>query len=180
MGSLQNVEVALQQLARLHAAHWNQPRAIGWAHDDAGALEDRRRDIVGALEQLRARLGGELPDTVAGAAELYAQSLDELGACELGAPLTVLHGDPSPRHWLMRGEHATLIDWQALAVGSPMRDVARLLASALPAVLRISQERRLVACTTARCAGTGSTITADRSAMRTIAAACCTPPRARS
>jgi hypothetical protein len=145
MASLQNVEVALQELARLHAAHWNQPRAIRWAHDDPGALRDRRRDILGALEQLRARLGDELPGTVASATELYAESLDELAECELGAPLTVLHGDPSPRHWLMRGERATLVDWQALAVGSPMRDVARLLASALPAVLRISQERRLVA-----------------------------------
>ncbi|MDD9934468.1 MAG: phosphotransferase [Myxococcales bacterium] len=148
-------DAAPHALARLHAAHWNRPTSLPWASDDGARVARTQRLVRGAIEQLEARMGDELPETVARAARLHCEQLPAIRDVEVGAPQTVLHGDPTPRHWVMGRDGASLVDWQAMGVGSPGRDVARLLSSALPAVLRISQERRLLAiyCAALRCFG---------------------------
>ncbi|MDA7420172.1 aminoglycoside phosphotransferase family protein [Tritonibacter multivorans] len=103
--------------------------------------------LLGKLHQLNPPSG--LPLGANGSADLAAQTLDILRACDpvedtlLHAPegvvtptdhMCLIHGDPVPGNIVVRQGGLVLIDWQCPKVGDPAEDLALFLSPAMQTI----------------------------------------------
>jgi hypothetical protein len=145
--SLDALEQALCDLARMHARHWCTAElgALGWLEHTAEQDVLLTRLLSEAAERIRSRMGDALPPTFARVLEVAGGQLECFAVRERRRAFTLVHGDLQPRNVLRAARGLTFIDWQCVTVGSPGRDLARLIAMSLPPMPRQGQERRLVA-----------------------------------
>jgi hypothetical protein len=144
---LSALEAAVVELARLHARYWNSPRLreLGWLEHDASRLELFRKSLIGAVAKVRLRLGHCVPRDFAEAAALCGEHFATLIAARDQDPRTLIHGDLHPGQLICGAQGPVFLDWQTVWVGTPGKDLARLISMSLPPMLRLSHERRLVA-----------------------------------
>jgi len=148
--SLARAELALRELARLHAPLWGATSigtAIPRPTDDAGG--------AGVAELLPALLAGFLErfgDAVSAptraVVEWLGPSLPAYYAGN-GGPTTVQHGDFRTENLLFDGRGGAVpmatVDWQMVALGAGALDVAYLLTTSLDVEDRRRHERDLLA-----------------------------------
>ncbi|MGH9172576.1 MAG: phosphotransferase [Acidimicrobiales bacterium] len=128
--SLQEAQLALDELALLHSSHWNDPglAELEWLHRDPAGARDFLKAVLpgfwqGFVERYSERIGDEVRQIgdalVANTDAVLAPSSD---------PLTVVHGDYRLDNLLFGGPGAAapiaVVDWQLVAHGSAMQDVA--------------------------------------------------------
>lgn len=147
-GTPDEVRLVIDELAHLHAFRWDDPELskIDWLNYGRGN-RDFIRDFVPAIyADWRARYTGRIDETILDmGADLarrfssYVQERETIssivhGDCRLD---NVLFNDPSGR--------AIVVDWQTIATGNPMADVAYLIGTSFaePAT-RAACERDLV------------------------------------
>ncbi|HKP63043.1 MAG TPA: oxidoreductase family protein [Polyangiales bacterium] len=134
--SLEQAQQVLEQLAAMHARHWNRVEHLEWLQADAALMDNVCAGFVKGLPTLLERYGTQYP-TLARAAQQVVPLLsgDEAFAQARRPPLTLAHGDihidnvffPSTR-----GGRFAIIDWQSVQVSHlGANDVARLLVMGL-------------------------------------------------
>jgi Uncharacterized oxidoreductase dhs-27 len=148
--SLARAELALRELAGLHAPHWGTtsigpafPRTADEA-DSPGVAELLPALFDGFLE----RYGDEVRAPVREVVEWLRPRLPAYYAGP-GGPTTVQHGDFRTENLLFDGRGGTVpmatVDWQMVAVGAGPLDVAYLLTTSLATEDRRDHERDLLA-----------------------------------
>ena len=141
--------LAALNVARLHAAHWNDPalneRGIftAFTSDQGDFLAEVQAD---ATEKFIERMGGRLgPDEHAVLRDSAAAAATWLTAGT--PPFTVVHGDYRLDNLMFHpdGHEVIAVDWQTMAIGPGPRDIAYLLGTSLEVDARRDNEHALVA-----------------------------------
>lgn len=128
--SVEDAELALRKLATMHARFWNDPRidAIDWVpplNEDSGLAQAMFDQAVGPFEDAYGELltprSFEIGEWLG---DHGVEVMDRMAR----PPWTLLHGDYRPDN-LFFGDGAAdfslgVIDWQLVAQGSPLYDVA--------------------------------------------------------
>lgn len=148
--SVSGVRSVLHGLVELQSRWWGDPEldAMAWLGDWPATIPERveryRQQSVTVIDRYRERLSPEVVALLAGLGEHLPRILDDLAS----APLTLVHGDlhldnvmfmPSPG-----GPIAYIIDWQSVARGPALLDVAGFLAESLTIEDRREHELELL------------------------------------
>ena len=130
--SFEQAQRALEQLAAMHARHWNRVAHLEWLRVDSALFAHMRARFMKGLPAVVERYRMQYPAFVR-VAQRFVPILagDEVFALARRPPLTLIHGDlhidnvffPSAR-----GGRFAIVDWQSVAVSRlGTYDVARLL-----------------------------------------------------
>jgi len=145
--SAEEAELAINQIAKLHAVWWESPRLneMDWIRQD----DDRYRHSQHSYQQCRApfleRVGHALPEPMLEIGPKFGQVVAKVLRYLAGSPRTLTHGDYQPSNLFFftapNGDMSlVLFDWQLINLGRGVRDVARFLARNVPSELRRTQE----------------------------------------
>ncbi|MCC6315402.1 MAG: aminoglycoside phosphotransferase family protein [Thermomicrobiales bacterium] len=143
--TLEQAGASIDALAHVHAAWWNDRRAIGGCRRrDAGwtrrKTETARAAISELLESHGDRLAPGMRDALGQVGENYPALL------ALADPFTVVHGDAHPWNALtpVAGGPAVLVDWEGWSVDAPAGDLAAFIALRFDPDLRRHTEGELL------------------------------------
>ena len=151
--TLEQSRLVLREAARLHASHWDDGRIeeLAWVSgtraSGGGGVAD-----PGALQALWqgfcARYGDRIEPDMRRVGERLVARYDRYEASYQG-PRSLTHIDFRPDNMMFAtaagGRPVTVLDWQSLAFGCGVSDVAYFLAGALKRDERRRMERELVA-----------------------------------
>ncbi len=146
--SVQQIETALKQAARLHAPFWGNGRADGyeWLKPNPNSTSMIRMLLPALYPQFRERYAGRLSADILEMGEAFVARLDRYLGHSPAKP-TAQHRDFRVDNILFApgDEHAYIVDWQTLGIGAGAADVAYLIGTSIadPDV-RQHDERRLV------------------------------------
>lgn len=135
--TVEEAELALRHLARLHASLWDSPRLdqLPWlpsVRRDAALMEELYRQAWGPLVE---RFGSRLSARAIEVGEWLRSHGRELAIRLAGPPQTLLHGDYRLDNLFFGADGADsdlyVIDWQAVTVGNGLADVAYFLIGSL-------------------------------------------------
>lgn len=145
----------LDQLAKLHARHWNSPRLgreLAWmeAHT-RGRLHDQfnnpaavPRFIADQVE--REQFKREMVERLGTTTDGLFRQFQKVQRHQAGLAQTVCHGDTHIGNiYGLPGEQAGLLDWQLSCKGFAMHDVSYAISTALSVAQRRACERELLA-----------------------------------
>lgn len=147
--SVVEAEAVAKELAKLHAAFWNDPRldAADWLYDRAAGAETAAVTNAEAARVFRERFAGRADPALLDAIDAVVADLPRhFAAMPVGR--TLVHGEPRVDNVLFEdgadGPKAWLIDWQFADRGSPMLDLAYFLSGSLAPEDRRSIDAALV------------------------------------
>lgn len=129
----QELRLALCSAAKLHAAFWNSPiLEASWlrpiADGDDASRENNRQSLIHAIQLLEA-----CPNETEYVRPCAHQLIELLPKAPkvtpLPSPVTLAHGDFHGNNLHIVGDDITIFDWQLVAKGTPMMDVANLITS---------------------------------------------------
>lgn len=138
-----DVMLCLNELALLHAPHWNEPAPLP-RERMRESREHFRSSLAESREFLSAIVGPRLLtrlDAFEGRLMPWAEQLNR-------GPLTLIHADLQPGNVLFprrRGERPALVDWQGRRLGSPALDVGPSLVLTMGVEARRQSEHEIVA-----------------------------------
>jgi hypothetical protein len=148
---LEDAQLVVDSLARLHAAYWESPRLAA----DLAFLprfESRRRHMAWErfftgqmLVRARRRFADELPSEFTRAIELCLRRRNRLEELWARGDRTLVHGDCHIGNLFFQAGEVGFFDWQVASCAPGMRDVSYFLCNSLPAELRGAHERELIA-----------------------------------
>ena len=148
--TIEQLELAIDQAAALHAPVWGQAHDPVFASFHAGAeARIERYGMVMPLFLATAleRLGPGLDDGIIPFLERYAANY-AAWVPALAEPVTLVHGDFRPDNFLFgqtgSAPPIAVVDWQTLALGRGAADVAYLIAGSLTPERRHADEDALV------------------------------------
>jgi hypothetical protein len=147
--SLEQAQQVLEQLAAMHARHWNRVEHLEWLQLDAALFANLRAGFMKGLPGLVERYRTQYPTLVRVARQFVPfLSGDEVLAQARRPPLTLAHGDIHMDNIFLpstRGGRFAIIDWQSVAVSRfGTYDVARLLCMGMRPEQRRRHERALL------------------------------------
>lgn len=125
--SPEQATIALREIAKLHARWWNAPLPHGWDWIRPPLESPSGRFCRHSIESYE----GEWPRVLRPVAEVLQRHFDEIGERVAGPPHTIIHGDFHAGNLCFLGDGVAMVDFQFVAQGSPMLDVARFLATSL-------------------------------------------------
>ncbi len=147
---LAETEVAVDELAKLHGAFWNQVQDIDWVPHIARSYHaDNMYNFTAAGWGNMCQLFGDfLSPAIAARGEQFHGALRGLQTVMDTPPITLIHGDFRMEN-LMFGTapaHAgvAILDWQGPLLGCGLVDVALMLAQSTRTDVRRSHERALI------------------------------------
>ena len=145
--TLQALEQTLCEIAKLHARFWDAPELadLTWLEYSPAIAAAIEQQLRAAAQRIFARTGLSLPPAFAEALALGSAHVSELKDLERLRPCTVVHGDLHPGQIITGAAGPVIFDWQTATIGSPGRDVARLIAMSLPPMPRERHEHHLLA-----------------------------------
>ncbi len=161
--SVAEAELAVDELARLHASCWERPMPDwlppGMAESAGGVGVIYGGLVEGFVEKYR----GELTDEVLAVVAEFGASFESWGRVASGGPRSVVHGDfrldnllfgaPGPEGG--SEPRVAVVDWQTVAQASPMSDLAYFVGAGLRPETRRAHEGALVDRYLARLRGLG-------------------------
>ena len=148
--SLEQAQQVLEQLAAMHARHWNRVEHLASLQVDAATFATMRERFMNALPVLIERYHMQYPTLVRVAQQIVPLLAgDEVVKQARRPPLTLVHGDLHIDNVFLpsaRGGRAAIIDWQSVAVSRlGTYDVARLLCMGMRPEQRRLHEQALLA-----------------------------------
>jgi hypothetical protein len=164
--TLEQARLAVREAANLHASHWDDAAIedLAWVSGTraAGALSSTGSSdpevLVGLWKGFRARYGERLEREALQVGERLIARYDRYQTAYQG-PKSLVHIDFRPDNMMFAstagGRPVTVLDWQSLAFGCGVTDVAYFLAGALKRDERRKVERELLAEYHERLAGLG-------------------------
>jgi len=147
--SLIHASLAVQNLSRLHASHWND-EALSEV-DFLLPLTKARAEFLAELaqtatDQFIARYGHRLDADDVATLHAVAEVLFEW-QLNHPEPFSLVHGDYRLDNLMLHpaGKDVVVVDWQTLSVALPARDLGYFIGTSLPVEQRRAQEEQLVA-----------------------------------
>jgi len=147
---LRDTQVAVDALAKLHAAFWGSVSAIEWVpHVAASYHAQNMCDLVDVgWKAMSGAFDSVLTDEVAGLGERFKAALPRLQRYMDADPVTLVHGDFRMEN-LMYGQASghhdvAIIDWQGPLLGRGMQDVALFLGQSTQTEVRRAHEADLI------------------------------------
>lgn len=150
--SIEQAQLVVDQMPGLHAPWWDRP-----ALDDIEWLrrpdEESARGIAGFYQALWPgfcdRFGDRLSADLRRVGEEFGESLEVWAGARRRGPHTLVHGDLRLDNVLVGpgpggDQRATVVDWQTIAIGVGMEDLAYFVGSALVPEARRAAEAQLV------------------------------------
>jgi len=147
---LSESRAAVSELAKLHAAFWNDVDRIDWIPHISGSYhaDNMQAGAAAGWSNMVAVFGESLPSAVAGAKDAFCAALPRLQRGMDEGPVTLIHGDFRMENFLFgtKAEHQrmAIIDWQGPLLGKGMVDVALVLGQSTQTGVRRANERNLV------------------------------------
>ena len=141
---------AVAELAKLHAAFWNNVDDIDWIPHICSSYhaDNMQAGAAGGWSKMVEVFGDFLTDEIAALQPQFSANLTQLQQDMDRAPITLIHGDYRMENFLFgtRPEHHELaiIDWQGPLLGKGMVDVALVLGQSTRIEVRRAHERELV------------------------------------
>jgi hypothetical protein len=149
--SLNEARLALREVAKLHAAWWNDPRTaeLSWLPAIGDPLLTQ---VIQTLYQQSwpffiQTLGDRVPALVLEVGERFGANFGALAETAAGQPFTITHTDFRLDNMffdLPDGSPLAVIDWQLVQRGSGLVDVTYFLAGNLPPEVRREHELALL------------------------------------
>lgn len=148
-GTTDEVRAALRELVELHAPSWNAPLLAEHGFlNRPGRVEALYRMAGPALPAFRERFAHRLEPEHVALAERLAPLSRRFPEIAWNRPFTLQHNDYRLDNLLFaetgEGLRVAVIDWQALAVGPPMVDLAIHLTTSLTPVQRREHQDELL------------------------------------
>jgi hypothetical protein len=144
----QQTEAAIEWLGRFHAAESGGADVAGLAWLPATADSPMYQGLGPMLEAVWPlfvqKFGDRTPPDTLGWVERMIPRWNESMA-EQWLPVTVVHADFRVDNLFFDGDTVVALDWQSIALGEGMYDVAYFLGGSLPTAARRTDEQRLVA-----------------------------------
>ena len=148
--TLAETELAIDELAKLHAAFWEKVDGIAWIPHVCGSQHARNMQMgtVSGWGQMVSVFGDYLSEPVLAARADIQRSVAPLQAFLDRPPITLAHGDfrmenllygTAPEHHPM-----AIIDWQGPLLGRGLQDVTLLLGQSTQTEVRRRHERALL------------------------------------
>jgi hypothetical protein len=147
--SLEDAETALLEAAALHAPRWRDPtlEKLEWLAGDDTTSPQITAMLPMVIAAFKDRYAGQLESECMALVERMTPAVARLQADRSG-PRTVVHGDFRLDNILFDiqggARRMGTLDWQTLALGPGMTDVAYFLSAGLSPELRRQNERELV------------------------------------
>ena len=148
-GSLEEVELVIRELAKLHAAWWGDARLdhISWLPMKGFMTPDQAPLLLSQnWESFLGKLSIPVTEELLWAGELCAQYLNAVSvSMYTEPPRTLIHNDVQADNLLIAGNgELALIDWQLTTCAQPALDLARFLVCCLDTSERRRHEDRLL------------------------------------
>jgi hypothetical protein len=145
--SADQAEAAVEWLARFHAAESGGGHSAGMDWVPVTATDPMYQGLGPMLEAVFPvfldKFGSLLPPSTAGWVEQMVPRWGEAMA-DQWLPPTLVHADFRVDNLFFDGSSVIALDWQAIALGEGMYDLAYFLGGSLPTPLRRERERDLV------------------------------------
>ena len=146
------VELAIRELAKFHAAWWEHPRLaeLDWmpSIDAEWYIEAAEGGYAKAWGAFTEYFGDRLAPAMRDLGERYGKKIPQLMKSFATAPCTIIHGDYRLDNLFFDaskgGTSFAVIDWQISARARGVFDVAYFLAGTLPSEERRGKERDIV------------------------------------
>jgi hypothetical protein len=138
---------ALEQLALLHSATWQNPRVLGAGLRDAMADSGMMAAFLSPVnwDQQMARARGDYVPEPLRDRDLVARAVQAAWAVKRSEPVCLVHGDPHVGNYFLTAEgEPGLLDWPLSTVGNWAWDVGYSLASAMTIDDRRAHEHDLL------------------------------------
>jgi aminoglycoside phosphotransferase (APT) family kinase protein len=145
--SVDQAAAALEQVALLHAAYWDDDRLarLPWLNrHGAGHRAANVARAAAAMPELLERYGESLSSDVAALAIRFGGEIGRYDRRGQHGPRTVGHGDFRADNLLFGADDACLVDWQTAFRGNGLVDVSYFLGGSLTIEDRQAQELGLV------------------------------------
>lgn len=150
--SLERTRLAVEQAARLHASHWNDPAIddLPWvsATRAAGASPANPESVTMLWRGFCERYGDRVDAACRKVGDTMCANFAAFPSLDAG-PRCLTHNDFRPDNMMFGtaagGRPLTVLDWQSVSFGCGATDVAYFLGGALPVEVRRTEERGLVA-----------------------------------
>ena len=148
--TLDEAELAIDELARLHAAFWNDVDGIAWIPHVSGSRHaaNMQAGTAAGWETMLSLFGEYLSPAVVAMRDDLMPSIAPLQQYMDRPPLTLSHGDYRMENFLFgtRPEHhpMVILDWQGPLLARGMQDVALLLGQSARVEVRRGHERDLL------------------------------------
>jgi hypothetical protein len=149
--TLEQARLALNEAANLHASHWADEKIedLPWVTGTraAGTGNTDPATLAALWQMFTARYGERLSADARHVGEKLTQNFATYEAAFQG-PKSLVHIDYRPDNMMFAsaagGKPLTVLDWQSLAFGCGVTDVAYFMAGALPRAERAKIERDFV------------------------------------
>ena len=148
--SPEDARMVIEQLAQFHAQWWNHPRleAFSWLSLWGGDSHAAQHRYVQCIKPFLHQFGQRVPESVQKMIEALTTNYEAVRTRLQQAPVTMIHGDLHLDNILFsESQHhspLTLIDWQGVARGRAVIDVASFLFGSLDTTTRRAVEQNLL------------------------------------
>lgn len=148
--TLREVELAIEEAAKLHASHWGDTSLedLAWITDTSAAAPITTGDLMATLwAGFRDRYGARIPPHCVEIGDAIIRNYNFYRNGYQG-PKCLIHMDFRPDNMMFGtaegGKPLTVVDWQSLGLGCGMHDVSYFLSGALKREERKVHERALL------------------------------------
>jgi aminoglycoside phosphotransferase (APT) family kinase protein len=148
--SLATAEEAINELASMHAATWNDSalKSYKWMQSLTDLQEEYFRQQREVTPEFIKRLGNRLDPDIVDLINQMATRSDRLVDCLHEQPYALIHWDYRADNLLVNERvsppRVTAVDWQTVMIGAPLQDVAYFIGASLKTDLRRENEQRLL------------------------------------
>ncbi len=146
--TLEQTELAIDELAKLHSAFWNKVDNLDWVPGIASSYHADALLGVSPMGWENALERFEVPEHVAKNKDRFIDAISDLQAERMQAPVTLVHGDYRMANLLYgnKPEHhkVVVIDWQGPLKARGMFDVSLFLTQSTKIEVRQAHEQDLL------------------------------------
>lgn len=148
--SAEQATIVVQTMARFHAAWWQHPAldTLAWLSDGSSDADARQARYSAMADEFLDRYGARFDQRIRVLVGQLRTSYDRLLQILATPPHTLIHGDLHLDNILFHlgtsERHVTILDWQSIARGRGVLDLALFLADSLTSETRRACEAELL------------------------------------
>ncbi|MEC8644980.1 MAG: phosphotransferase [Pseudomonadota bacterium] len=148
--NLEQTELAIDELAKLHSAFWDKTSTLKWVPGIAKSYhaDNMRNWSRTGWDPMVKAFGEFVPESVRDHRDRFLESVPALQLERMSGPNTLCHGDfrmPNLLFGVDPGHHPlAILDWQGPLIAKGMFDVALLLGQNTKTEIRQKEEKQLL------------------------------------
>jgi hypothetical protein len=150
--TIEQAELSLRELAKFHAAWWNNPKLLDYSWlpetNETVRAETAQANYQQAWVPFVENFGKLVPPDALAVGEQFGSRVVQIMGQLSGKPYTIMHGDYRLDNLFFAtpegGDPLTVIDWQIISRGRGIFDVAYFMTGTLPVEERRAKEMDLL------------------------------------